>query len=313
MMLVKPKFWDKKNSIISYILFPLTLIYIFIIFLKKKFIKAQNFKIPVICVGNIYVGGTGKTPISVELANKLLKLKKRPAILRKYYVSHQDEYKFIKEKFTNLIIYKDRSNALKELEKSDTDIVILDDGLQDYKIRKDLNIVCFDQNQLIGNGMVFPSGPLRENLSSLKDAHIIIINGNRDLSFENKILDINNKLEIFYSSYEPTNLDQFKNSKLIALAGIGNPENFFQLLEKNNLKIKKKIVFPDHYVISKREIQIILNEARNEDCKVIMTEKDYYKIKDYNIGKVEYLKISLKINKLDILLNKIKKIYDKKI
>ena len=91
--------------------------------------------------------------------------------------------------------------------------------------------------------MVFPSGPLRENLSSLKDAHIIIINGNRDLSFENKILDINNNLEIFYSSYEPTNLDQFKNSKLIALAGIGNPENFFQLLEKNNLKSEKKLYF----------------------------------------------------------------------
>ena len=165
----KPKFWDRKIGLISILFFPLSLIVIFFTFLKKKITKTRGFKIPVICVGNIYLGGTGKTPTSILLANELSKLGKKPLILRKYYKNHNDEYSLIKNYFKNLIISKNRIEGLKEAEKSNFDIVILDDGLQDYKIKKNLSIVCFNNNQLIGNGMVLPSGPLRKNLSILKN------------------------------------------------------------------------------------------------------------------------------------------------
>ena len=305
----KPKFWDRKIGLISILFFPLTLIVIFFTSLKKKITKTRGFKIPVICVGNIYLGGTGKTPTSILLANELSKLGKKPLILRKYYKNHNDEYSLIKNYFKNLIISKNRIEGLKEAEKSNFDIVILDDGLQDYKIKKNLSIVCFNNNQLIGNGMVLPSGPLRENLSILKNVEIVIINGSKNINFENKILNINKKLEIFYSFYKPINLDQFKNKKLLALAAIGNPENFFQLVEKNDLKIFKKKIFPDHYQFSKAEMQNILREAEMENYQVIMTEKDYYKINHYKLKKINYLRVSLEIYNKEKLFKKINSLY----
>ena len=226
MMLSKPKFWDEKISFLSILLLPLTFIFIFLSFLKKKFTTTNNFNISIICVGNIYLGGTGKTPTSIFLANELLKLGKKPVILKKLYKNHTDEYNLIKKYFKNLIISKNRIEGLNQAENSNFDVAILDDGLQDYSVKKNINIICFNQNQLIGNGLVLPSGPLRENLSVLKNIDIAIINGKKDNDFENKIKNIGKKLEIFYSSFEPVNLDQFKNKKLMAIAGIGNPKNF---------------------------------------------------------------------------------------
>ena len=310
-MLTKPKFWNQKINFLTIFLLPLSLIFIFIIFLKKKFTKSLRFKIPIICVGNIFLGGTGKTPISVFLAKEISKLGKKTVILRRYYKNHKDEYKFIKSKFKNLILNKNRISGLEIAEKSNFDVAILDDGLQDYRIRKNLSIVCFNQNQLIGNGFVLPSGPLRETLNALKNANIVIINGGKDKYFERKILNVNKKLEVFYSSYIPLNINEFKNKKLFAIAGIGNPENFFKLIEKNKLKLEKKIIFPDHYEFSRNEIQNIVDEATSKNCQIIMTEKDYFKVKHFKIRKIKFLKVLLKIDNQKKLLNKIKELYDK--
>ena len=309
MMLIKPKFWDKKIGIISIILYPLSLIFLIIIYIKKKIIKVHKFKIPIICVGNIYVGGTGKTPLSILLANEIQKLGKETVILRKYYDSHNDEYELIKNNFNNLIVNKKRIDGILKAERANYDIVILDDGLQEYKIKKNLNIVCFNEKQLVGNGLVMPAGPLRENLNNLKSSDVVIINGNKNKSFEEKILNINDKLEIFYSNYKPQNIEKFKSKKLFAIAGIGNPENFFQLIEDNDLSIKKKFIFPDHHKYSKNEIMNIVDEAKKENCQIITPEKDYYKIKKFDI-KIEYIKIFLFIENKDILINEIKKLYD---
>jgi len=309
-MLIKPSFWDKKFSFISIFLLPLSFTFFLLIFIKKLLTKAKKFKIPVICVGNIYIGGTGKTPVCILLSKEVSKLGKKPALLRKYYKNHSDEHKLIKNKFKNLILSKDRIKALRKLEQSNFDMVILDDGLQDYSVKKDLNIVCFHSNQLIGNGFVLPSGPLRESLNALKQAHIIIINGNKVKNFEKKILKINNKLEIFYSYYKPTNIEQFKNKKLFAIAGIGNPENFFQLIEKHGLKIEEKLILPDHYRFSKNEIQNIVKKAKSNNYEIIMTEKDYFKIKDFKIDGINYLKVTLKIKSRERLLARMKKSYD---
>ena len=144
MLLNKPKFWDKKNSLLSILFFPISLIVLLYIFLKKKLTKIIKFNIPVICVGNIYVGGTGKTPTSILLANELSRLNKKPVILRKYYKNHIDEHRLIKENFKNLILNKDRVEGIREAEEKKYDSIILDDGFQDYKIKKDLSILCFN-------------------------------------------------------------------------------------------------------------------------------------------------------------------------
>ena len=137
----KPKFWDDKNSIISILLFPVSLITLFIIFLRKKIIKTIKFDIPIICVGNIYVGGTGKTPTAIFLANELLRLGKNPVILRKFYQSHSDEHAFIKNHFENLILCKNRIEGIRKAIHFNYDTVILYDGFQDWRIKKSINIL----------------------------------------------------------------------------------------------------------------------------------------------------------------------------
>jgi len=208
MKLNKPKFWDTKLSLFTILLIPFSLIVILIIYLKRKFTRTIKFNIPIICVGNIYIGGTGKTPASIFIANELSKLGKNPVILRKFYKKHVDEHNLIKKNFKNLILKKSRVLGIKESVEMNYDTVILDDGFQEYKIKKNLNIICFNQKQLIGNGLVLPSGPLREGLNSLKHANIILINGIKDKTFENKILDINKNLKIFYTNYRPINIEK---------------------------------------------------------------------------------------------------------
>ncbi len=155
-----------------------------------------------------------------------------------------------------------------------------------------------------------PAGPLRENLYALENVDIVLINGSKVQDFENKILNINKKIEIFYSSYKPINLEEFKNKKLLAIAGIGNPENFFQMMEKNNLDVSKKITFPDHYEFSRNEIQDIIDEAENSNFQIIMTEKDYFKVNKYNLDKINYLKVTLEIYEKEKFLSKVKSLYD---
>jgi len=310
----KPKFWDKKYSFFSIILLPVSLVVLLLISLKKKFTKSIKFDVPIICFGNIYIGGTGKTPSAIFLANELFKLGKNPVILRKYYESHVDEYNLIKKKFNNLILDRNRADGLKKAKIGGFDSVILDDGFQDYKIKKDLNIVCFNHNQLVGNGLILPAGPLRESLGSLINANLVLINGSKDNDFEQKILSINKNLQIFYSHYKPTNIDQFINKKLLAISGIGNPENFFKLAKEHGLRIEKKIIFPDHYEFNEKEIKNIVKEAKDKNYQIIMTEKDFFKINHFDIDndEIKYIKLSLEIKEREKFIKAVTKIYDKK-
>ncbi len=310
MKIFKPKFWDKKKSFFSLILLPFTFLFEIIIFFRRTFTRKLNFNVHIICVGNIYVGGTGKTPLSILLAKELSNRDKKITLIRKSYKSHVDEYSFIKDNFKNLIIKDNRVDAIKEAENKRFDTVILDDGFQDYKIRKNVNILCFNKNQLIGNGHTFPSGPLRENLQALKNTEIVMINGDKDKDFESKVFSINKDVKIFYSSYKPLNLNDFRGKKLVALAGIGNPENFFKIITENKLNLVKKIVFPDHHIFNKDEIFKIINDTRQNNFELITTEKDFYKIKDLYLPQIKYLKIDLVINEKEKFIKKILDSYD---
>ena len=305
MKILKPKFWGKKNNLISILLLPISFFLQILSTIKKKITIEHSFKIPIICVGNIYLGGTGKTPASILIANELKKHKKKPAIIKKYYSGHIDEHNLINNKIDCLFLNKQRSKGIIAAKNSKYDIAILDDGFQDYSIKKNLNILCFNSNQLIGNGLTLPSGPLRENLNAIKKTQIVLINGNKNESFEKKILDISNKVKIFYSKYLPTNIEEFKNKKLFAFAGIGNPNNFFSLLTENKLNIEKKLEFPDHYTFKKLEIERMANESLKNDLQLLTTEKDYFRIKDFGFKNIKYLKIKLEILEKDKFMDQV--------
>ena len=310
MKLFKPKFWKSNKNFFTVLLIPLSLITWIYIILKKTFIQKVKFNIPVICVGNIFIGGTGKTPLSIHIARKLSENGKNPAIVRKYYKSHKDEHKMIISYYDKLILNLNRSKGIYEALEKGYDAVILDDGFQDYKIKKNLSIICFNSNQLIGNGYLFPSGPLRESLGSLRNADILIINGDRSLNFEQKILKIQKDLKIYYSNYKPLNIQEFKNKKLLVISGIGNPENFFKILKDNQMNIQKKMVYPDHYEFTKNEMLKIIEYAKKNDFQIVMTEKDYYKIKDFSLENIKYLKVKLEIEKEEEFIKNVMKAYD---
>ncbi len=305
MKLLKPEFWNKKISLFSILLLPLSLIYQFFFSLKALIIKERNFKIPIICVGNIYLGGTGKTPLTLFLTNYFEKKGKKTSIIKKYYKQHYDEHLMIQNYTDNLFLNKSRHEAIEDVEKNNFDLAILDDGFQDFSIKKNFNILCFNSNQLIGNGFTFPSGPLRERFNSIKRADVIIINGKKNETFEKQIADVSKEVKIFYSNYEPVNIEEFKNKKVLAFAGIGNPDNFFEMLIENGINLQKKVAFPDHYEFIKDEIEKIINEASEKNLVILTSEKDYFRVKKYSFKEIKYIKVKLKINDQDRFLEKI--------
>ena len=308
MIFFKPNFWDKnKNSFFSILLFPISLLIKLFSFFDRKLTKTYKCSIPTICVGNIYLGGTGKTPLSVEIFLILKSLNMRPAFIRKKYNNFQDEVN-LQEQIGPVYQNKKRIKAIREAIQNKADIAILDDGFQDFSMTKSLSIICFNEKQWIGNGLLIPSGPLRESLTALKRAQCVFINGEKNTYIENYILSKNKEIKIFYSKYKPQNIDKFKNKKAIAFAGIGNPDNFFDLLEYNNIKIYKKIKFPDHYNYSVKEIKSLINLAKEKNTVLITTEKDYFRISEDQKPKINYLKIKIEIENKNKFIDEIKKI-----
>lgn len=297
MKVLKPKFWDqKKYSFLAIIFLPFSIIFQLINYLKIKLGKKRKFPYPVICVGNIYVGGTGKTPLTIRISEILTKLKKKPAIIRKFHKNHDDEISLISSKTGNVIVEKTREKAIEKAIKKGFNAFVLDDGFQDHTIHKDMQILCFNEKQLLGNGLTIPSGPLREGLNSLRRSHLVLINGEKNNVFEKQIKNHNDKVKIFYSSYISDDFNRLKNKKLLAFAGIGNPQNFFNLLTQNNLDVIETMVFPDHYNFSKEEIQKILNIAKNKKLSLVTTEKDYFRIKKFGFEDILHLRIKIKIS-----------------
>ena len=307
MKMLKLKFWNKKNSLIGFFLIPFSYFLQLLFLLQKKITKQKYSSIPVICVGNIYLGGTGKTPLAIEIIKILEKLNKKAALVKKSYTNHLDEFKLIQSKGVTLFKALSREVAIKNAVKDGFEYVVLDDGFQDFSINKNLNIVCFNEKQLDGNGMTLPSGPLREPISSLRRCQIVVINGSQNLEFEKKIKNISNNISIYYSRYHPTNIEKFKNKNLLAFAGIGNPENFFHLLKKNNLNIIKKVSFPDHYKYSLKELNNLINFSTQNDLKLVTTEKDFFRIKHLHLSQIEYLNVRLEISNKDTLEKEINK------
>jgi len=295
MKLKKPLFWSKNKNLFSFILFPFSLLIQLLSFFKNIFLKTKKISIPVICVGNIYLGGTGKTPLSIEIVRILKKFNMAPVLVKKFYTDQFDEIDLINSKNIEIIKNSSRYIALKEAEERGFKSIVLDDGFQDHSIYKDLSILCFNEKQLIGNGFTIPAGPLREPLGALKRSKIILINGKKNEDFENKIKSINNEINIFYSKYIAQNSHKFLNENILAFAGIGNPENFFDLLKENNINVEKKISFPDHYNYSKKELDKLLKISKENNLKLLTTEKDFFRIKHFNTIDIDYLTIKLEI------------------
>ena len=306
----KPKFWDfSKPNFFSYLLFPLTFLIRINNYLLDKATPQKNKHIKIICIGNIYLGGTGKTPTAIKLYDIAKKLNFNAIVAKKFYKNQKDEQIILNEK-TKLITGKKRNEIVKSAVEAKNDLIIFDDGLQDKKIFYDIKFVCFDANEWIGNGQLIPSGPLREKINSLKKYDVVLIRDSNDINskkISKLIKDINSNIKIYFTNYIALNLKSFDlNKKYLLFCGIGNPNNFKSLLIHNNFDINYEMIFPDHYNYKDRDIYNILEKAKNLKTEIITTKKDYVKIPDKFKDKVRYLDIELEIKKEDELINFLK-------
>jgi|TARA_B110000483_G_scaffold165423_1_gene195810 tetraacyldisaccharide 4'-kinase len=309
MKLKKPKFWDyKKPHLYSYLLLPCSIILRLISKIRSK-PNLTNPNIKTICVGNIYIGGTGKTSLAIKIKEILEKKNIKVCFIKKFYPDQIDEQKLLSKNgklFTSL----KRIKALDEAISQGYKMAIFDDGLQDISIKYDLEIVCFNNLNWVGNGFTLPSGPLRENINNLLFYSNVFLNGNEEnlTNIKNQIKKINPTININQGKYVPLNIDDFnKEHNYIIFSGIGNHKTFLKMLKNNDLKIVDDLEYPDHYQYSKKDFDEIINKAKKYNAKILTTEKDYLRLNSFDKSEVLVVKSTLEIidekNLIQTLIN----------
>jgi len=309
MKLKKPKFWDyKKPNLYSYLLLPISIILRLASKLKSKSrYKSSNIK--TICVGNIYIGGTGKTSLVIKIKEILQKKNIKACFIKKFYSKQADEQQLLSNN-GSLFTSKKRITSLNEAISNGYEVAIFDDGLQDATVSYDLEIVCFNNLNWIGNGFTLPSGPLRESINNLKFYNNIFLNGNKEnlVDIKHQIKKINPKININEGKYIPLNIDDFdKNYDYLIFSGIGNHKTFVNMLKNNNLKIIDDLEYPDHYQYLEKDFNEITHKAKKYGAKIITTEKDYLRLDSFDKTEILFIKSNLEIldekNFIDILMD----------
>ena len=303
MKLKKPKFWDyDKPNFLALLLWPLSIIYKVIFNLNnKKKIKINSIK--TICIGNIYIGGTGKTSLAIKIKQILDQKNIRACFIKKQYADQIDEVKLL-QNYGKIFVNKKRIEALKQAASENYEVAIFDDGLQDNSIEFDLIFVCFNKLNWIGNGFVIPAGPLREDINNLKLYNHVFLNGNEEKTEieKNFIKKINPKTIIYESRYRPLNSEDFdKSEKYLVFSGIGNHKTFINMLKKKKFNILSDLEFPDHFYYKESDLNKIFLKAKKLNAKIITTEKDYLRINQSLSKDIKFIKSELEIMDEDSL------------
>ena len=251
-------------------------------------------QIPVIKVGNVVAGGAGKTPTAISIAKRLINLKMNVHLISKGYkgsirittkvnnLLHKfndvGDEALLLSKIAPTWIGKDRISSIKAAQNEGAEIVILDDGLQDYSIKGDLNILVFNGSQGIGNRRIIPAGQLREPLSwALKNTHLAII-VEKDKKGIKQILPSSLPILGAKILIDASVQKKLQNKSVLAFCGIGYPQKFYDFLKHMGCHISSWKPFPDHYIYSEKNIENLINESINLNSLLVTTQKDYIKI-----------------------------------
>ena len=290
-----PKFWYKSKTIYKYILLPLSYIWLLGSFLNKITKKPIRFNVPVICVGNLIAGGGGKTPLTILIATFFKKKGANIHIIKKQYKCSNKKKVLLVDKESNPTVVgeeslllarvattwltKKRSLGIKHAIDKGAELVILDDGYQDYSVYKSYNILVIKESQNFGNNKILPAGPLRESIEKgLEKADHIFYYGNKK-DFINKYPLKKTPITTVKINYKNRNfIRKIKNKNTLAFAGIAHPDNFFNSVLKYGFNIIKKIEYPDHHHFSVNEILNIITISKNLNLSIVTTEKDHVKI-----------------------------------
>ena len=321
-MIRTPDFWMKRN-IISYLLLPLSAVYFVGFFLISFFAKKQKISKPVICIGNLVAGGSGKTPTALAIGTILQNLSVNFAFLSRGYMNDGSKFLMLKKgakhdaakvgdepillsEIATTFVAKDRFFGASQIESmKNIDVIILDDGMQNNLLHFDYTIMVIDGNLAFGNEFLIPAGPMRQPLKSgLKNVDLVISIG----ALTNKIKKKLKGKKIIQSDISPLNKKEFEGKKLIAFGGLAYPRKFFSFLEKIGLDVIATREFYDHYSYKDSDLQRLERLAKRLGAKLVTTKKDWVKFPDSFKEKISYLDIELKLQDEELLKSELKKI-----
>ena len=302
--------WYKK-SLWLYLLLPFSLVFSYLTNRRRrKFVKSKKLSyksdIPLIVVGNLTIGGTGKTPLVAYIASELVKKGYKPGLVSRGYggkfretlhVTNDtpvkqtgDEAQILSKLNLPFYIDKNRVRAIKTLEENhDCDVIISDDGLQHYNMNRDIEIVVIDGKRRFGNNLTFPAGPLRESKTRLSSVDFIVNNSGPTQEDEH-LMNISPAKFVHLKSGKSYPIEKWPMHKQVhAVAGLGNPGRFFDLLARLGFEIIRH-PFPDHHNFDESNIFYL------DHLPIIMTEKDASKCRSFDNNKIWYLTIEADVS-----------------
>ena len=270
---MKTPWWFLKLNPVAWLLIPISWVYYLVgrIVAVWRALFAIKSRRPIICVGNIFAGGVGKTPIVRAIANYF----GAPVVMRGYKKSAKtgnvgDEATMLSRTGLAVHVGDRKSNVVLLNKQDDNSPIVMDDGLQNPSIKKDVSIIVFDQGLGYGNGLMLPAGPLRVPKKSVEKADAVIV-------IENKHPKKNFKLPVgvpVFWAKNQTVSPYTDDVKLVAFAGIGYPKKFFAALKN----VVARRAFPDHYEYTPQDIEKLFAIAKKKNAKLITTEKDWVRL-----------------------------------
>lgn len=293
-----PDFWQKRG-LAAWVLSPLGALYGASVAMKAALAHPFDPGIPVICVGNLTAGGTGKTPVAIAIAQALRAHGRKPAFLTRGYggsekgpalasrahsAAQMGDEALLLARHAQTIVSRDRAAGARLAKAKDADVLVMDDGHQNFSLAKSLSLVVVDAQTGFGNGFQIPAGPLRESIAQgLKraDAVILVGDGTPDLpGFTGAVLRVQLKAE---------DID-FSDRSVFAFAGIGRPDKFIASLESRGADIIGSCFFPDHHPYEDGEIEQLWQIAGT--AALITTEKDFVRMTIEQRKNIQVLKVS---------------------
>lgn len=283
-----PNHWNSLN-ILSLLLWPAGCLYGLATAWRIRSGKPQKVNAKVICIGNLTAGGTGKTPVAISLASMLQKRGLSPCfVTRGYGGTLQDvlvepqshtacqvgDEPLLLARQAPVVVNKDRYQAACKAVNNGADYILMDDGFQNPGLHKDLSLLVVDGGFGLGNGMCIPAGPLREfKQNGLARADAVIIIGEDKFNLADKF----HGLPVFKGKVVPVMPIQ-KTGKVVAFAGIGRPEKFYNSLQEVGFEVIATHDFPDHHFYTDEELKKLIEEAEKKDAQLYTTLKDIVKI-----------------------------------
>lgn len=308
--LSSPKFWNDENSRLVKMLSPLSKVYSFVSNARLNSVTPEKAAVPVVCVGNVVLGGAGKTPTVEFVCNTLREKFSTPHILTAGYGGYLKNVVRVDTRLHSYLqvgdeallsarvaptwVGRNRVNSGKAAVSAGADVLIMDDGFQNNSLEKNLKILVVDAKQGFGNGHLFPAGPLRESArSGIHKSDMVLVIGEKNVELEERIRSLDASIPIFNAKMEVVEPLEVENNRVIGFCGLGYPPKFKKTLADCGYNIIDFVAFSDHHPYTITEIQKLIGAAKSVGARLVTTMKDYVKVPEVFKNEMSVIKIKL--------------------